>query len=363
MTMLEDLRTLVEHETPSDDATRVSALARWVCHRLERPEIRAERVSFPGRGDGVRASVGGSRDAGGTLLVGHLDTVWPAGTLAERPFRIDDGRVSGPGSFDMKAGIAVALAVFDDLAAIPNPPRVSLFLAPDEEVGSAASREALIAFARRHARVLVLEPSQAGAAKIARKGTISIEAEFRGRPAHAGLEPEIGASALLELSRFVLFLETVSDVSAGTTLTPTMASAGTASNVVPEAARLTIDGRVWSEAEKGRVLREVAAYVPADPRVSVRVSSRFDRPPMEETEASRALFARMRAAAAELGVDLRAERVGGASDGNLTASAGVPTLDGLGPAGGGAHAREEWVEAADLSRRAALLTRFLRENP
>jgi glutamate carboxypeptidase len=325
--------------------------------------VHAERVTCASRGDALRASSAGAPDSGGTLLVGHLDTVWPVGTLGERPFRVANGRATGPGVFDMKAGIAVALAVFDELGATPSPSRVSLFLAPDEETGSGASRDALVAFARGHERVLVLEPSQAGAVKIARKGTGHVEVEFRGHPAHAGLEPGNGASALLELSRFALFLDTVSNASAETTVTPTRASAGTASNVVPEAARLTVDVRVWTSAEEERVRRELSAYAPADPRISVRVDARFDRPPMKETPASRAMFDRMRAVAVELGSELRAERVGGASDGNLTAAAGLPTLDGLGPSGGGAHARDEWVDVSDLSFRAALLTRFLRENP
>jgi len=337
----------------------VTDLARRIVERLLRAGASAAAVSCTGRGAAVRATLRSGAERGGTLLVGHLDTVWPVGALAERPFRSAGDRATGPGVFDMKAGIAVALALFDGFGASAGRPRLSLFLAPDEEVGSAASRETLVAFAREHDRVLVLEPSLGGAAKIARKGTGLVTVEFRGRAAHAGLEPEKGASALLEMSRFALFLESVSDRAAGTSLTPTVAAAGGKTNVVPASARLTIDARVWTAAEEKRVRAALAAYRPADPGVGVSIDARFDRPPMEETRASRALYERMRAVAGELGSDMGAERVGGASDGNLTAAAGIPTLDGLGPAGGGAHAVEEWVDLEDMKFRVALLVRFL----
>ena len=360
MTLLDDLRSLVELESPSHDAKGVTAVAEWVTARLAQGEVRAERVACAGFGDAVRATLREPGSRGGTLLVGHLDTVWPEGTLGRRPFRVEDGRATGPGAFDMKAGIVVAVAVLSDLAKDGAPPPVSLFLAPDEEVGSAGSREALLAFAREHDRVLVLEPSREGAAKIARKGTGLVEASFTGRAAHAGLEPEKGASALLEMARFALFLETLGDVAAGTTVTPSLASAGSATNVVAESARLTADVRVWTAAEEARVRSALATYAPRDARVSADVSAKFDRPPMEETPASRALYEDFRAIAARLGAAIAAERVGGASDGNLTAAAGIPTLDGIGPSGGGAHAPDEWVAVADISFRADLLTRFLR---
>ena len=359
MTLDADLRWLVGHESPSDDAGRVSDLARGIVMRLARSGASARGIPCAGAGDAVRATLGAG-ESGGTLLLGHLDTVWPVGTLRERPFRIENGRATGPGAFDMKAGIAVALALFDEIGRKEPPPRVSLFLAPDEETGSAASRDALVAFAREHDRVLVLEPSHGGgAAKVARKGTGLVEAVFRGRAAHAGLEPEKGSSALLEMARFALFLESVADRAAGTTVTPTVAAAGGKTNVVPDSARLLIDARVWTAAEERRLRAALEAYRSADPGVAVSVDARFDRPPMEETPASRALYDRMRAIARDLGKDLGAERVGGASDGNLTAAAGVPTLDGLGPAGGGAHSQEEWVDLDDLEFRAALLARFL----
>jgi glutamate carboxypeptidase len=352
-----DLEALVAMESPSDDATRVSALAEWIRARVREGGATAETVPCPPRGDALVARVGSGE--AGTLLLGHHDTVWPAGTLAEMPFRVEDGRAWGPGVFDMKAGVAVALGVLDALAGLPDPPGVTLLLVPDEEVGTHASRELLLATARRQRRVLVLEPSQGGAAKVARKGTGDFELRFAGRAAHAGLEPEAGASALAELARFVIFAEGLADAQRGTSVTCTVAHAGTKVNVVPETATLSIDARVWTQEEAARVERGLRGYRPADARVAVSVDGSFDRPPLEPTPESEALFARARQAARELGFELGAARVGGASDGNLTAAAGVPTLDGLGPLGAGAHARHEHVVLDDLPRRAALIARLV----
>ncbi len=303
------------------------------------------------------ASVGSGPN--GTLLLGHLDTVWPVGSLAALPFDVRDGRITGPGVFDMKAGIALAMAVLPELARRAAVPPVSLLLVPDEEVGTAASMELLLAQARQNARVLVLEPPLEGAAKIARKGTGQFDLHFTGRAAHAGLDPEKGASALAALSRAVLFLEGLGDAARGTTVTPTVARSGTKTNVIPEHATLLVDVRVWAQDEAARVEAAVRGFMPADTRVSLRVEGGFDRPPLEPTPASEALYARARRIAGELGFELGAARVGGASDGNLTAAAGIPTLDGLGPNGRGAHARDECVFMDDLVRRAELLGRLL----
>ena len=359
-TILSDLRALVEFESPSDDPARVSELAAWIVGRLRSDGVAAEAIHLSPRGDAVRASIG-PPDVAGTLLLGHLDTVWPVGTIREIPFRAEGGRIFGPGVFDMKAGIAVMMSVLPKLSTRSSPPSVTLLLTPDEEVGSASSRELLVAEARKNRQVLVLEPSVEGRAKIARKGTGVFRARFDGIAAHAGLEPEKGASALSELSRFVLFLDSLGDTIEGTTVTPTQARAGTKSNVVPERAELTVDARIWSSSEARRIERAIEGYRPADPRVVISITGAFERPPMEETPASKALFEKARTIAARFGFDLGGERVGGASDGNLTAAAGVPTLDGLGPAGDGAHARHEFVFANDLGQRAALLEALLEE--
>jgi glutamate carboxypeptidase len=355
--LLPGLEALVVRESPSDDAAAVTALAHYIVERLRAARVHAEARPCPPRGDAVLAKVGDGGSA--TLLLGHHDTVWPKGTLAEIPYRVEDGRVRGPGVFDMKAGIALAMAVLAELARREKPSRVTLLLTPDEEIGTEASRPLLLKVARAHREVLVLEPSQEGAAKVARKGTGTFAVKFSGRAAHAGLDPEKGASALLELAHFAQFAAALTRPDTGTTVTPTVAQSGTSINVVPESAQLMVDCRVWTKAEAERVKAELGAYEPRDPRVRVTVEGGFDRPPLEPTPAARALYERAKAIATELGFALPATRVGGASDGNLTAAAGVPTLDGLGPVGDGAHARHEWVLAADLPRRAELLARLL----
>ncbi|HSB61202.1 MAG TPA: M20/M25/M40 family metallo-hydrolase, partial [Vicinamibacteria bacterium] len=222
--MTADLEALVRLESPSDDADRVTAAAEWVRDRLRERGVAAETRGCPPRGDALLASVGAAE--GGTLLLGHLDTVWPVGSLARNPFAVRDGRATGPGVFDMKAGIVAGMAALAALAEEPAPPSASLLLVPDEEIGTAASRALLLSEARRHECVLVLEPSLEGAAKVARKGTGLFEVALTGRPAHAGLEPEKGASALQELARLLLFLEGLGDAALGTTVTPTLAQAG-----------------------------------------------------------------------------------------------------------------------------------------
>jgi glutamate carboxypeptidase len=355
--LLSDLEALVVRESPSDDASSVTALAHYIIERLRAARVHAEARPCPPRGDAVLATLG--EGTGGSLLLGHHDTVWPKGTLAEIPFRVEDGRVRGPGVFDMKAGITLAMAVLADLARREKPPRVTLLLTPDEELGTGASRSLLLEVALRHRQVLVLEPSLAGAAKVARKGTGTFAVTLAGRAAHAGLDPDQGASALLELAHLTLFAAGLTRPDAGTTVTPTVGHGGTRTNVVPDSARLSIDCRVWTKAEAERVEAALRAYAPRDPRVNVALEGGFDRPPLEPTPAGQELYERAKAVAKELGFDLPAARVGGASDGNLTAAAGVPTLDGLGPLGDGAHARHEWVLAADLPRRAELLARLI----
>jgi len=354
-----DLETLVRLESPTDEPIRVSEAARWVRDRLRERGVAAEIRPCPPRGDAVLASV--ALGEGGTLLLGHLDTVWPAGTLSRMPWRIDSGRACGPGVFDMKAGVVVGMAVLAAMARSARPHPVSLLLVPDEEAGSGASREETLLVARRHRRVLVLEPSQDGAAKVARKGCGTFRARFQGRAAHAGLEPEKGASALAEMARFVSFLEDVAAPARGTTLTATLARAGSAANVVPEEAELVVDARAWTHEEAERVTARIRAYQTSDARVVASVDGGLDRPPLEPTPASQALYEAARRLAFDLGFELGAARVGGASDGNFTAAAGIPTLDGLGPRGGGAHSRDEHVLVADLPVRAALLAALVGE--
>jgi glutamate carboxypeptidase len=355
-----DLEELVRIESPSADAVRVSHLASWIQERLRRRGVPAELHPCPPRGDALVASLGPQR--GGTLLLGHLDTVWPVGTLATMPWSLASDRATGPGVFDMKAGIAVGMAVMAAMARERPSPAVSLLLVPDEEIGSAASRETTLSVARRHGRVLVLEPSLNGSVTLARKGCGVFRVRLIGRAAHAGLEPEKGASALAEMARFVLYLEGMAEPAMGTTLVASVARAGLAPNMVPERGEVVVDARAALHEEMERVSEAIRSYCAFDPGVTVMVEGGFDRPPLEATAASQALYTTARRLAAEIGLELGAERSGAASDGNLTAAAGVPTLDGLGPAGGGAHARDEHVLVPDLLPRVALVAGLVSES-
>lgn len=347
------LERLVNAETPSGDADRLRVahglLRAWGDPAFGRPPV--ERVV-----DAVPHLLWeAADDRPPVLLLGHLDTVFPAGTTDVRPFRREAGRATGPGVFDMKAGLVAGL---EAVAALAHTSRVSLLVTGDEETGSVTSRALIEDLASRSVAVLVLEPSLAGALKTSRKGGSFYDIAFTGVAAHAGLEPEKGRNALSELARWALDLPELARPDAGTTVTPTQASAGTANNVVPHRAVLTVDVRARTLAELERVHRLVRARVPSD-GVTVEVRGGINRPPLE-VDASGRLVQLCREAARDLGLpEPRTAAVGGASDANFTAALGVPTLDGLGPVGDGAHAEHEWVDLADLEPRARLLARLV----
>ncbi|HEX6938630.1 MAG TPA: M20 family metallopeptidase [Longimicrobiales bacterium] len=361
--ILDRLRRWVEHETPSGDATACAALADDIGETLAAAGATVERVDAPGRGRHVLARVAG-REAGlePVVVLGHLDTVHPRGTLAQRPFRIVDGRAEGPGTFDMKAGLAVlaeALLLFRETDAAPRRPVVALITC-DEEIGSATSRPLIEATARGAAAVLVPEPPlPGGAAKTGRKGVASYRLRTHGRAAHAGLEPEKGVNAILELAHQILRASSLADPARGTTVSVGLAGGGTAGNVIPAEAWAELDVRFTTAAEQRRVDEAINALTPVLPGARVTVESNGSRPPLERSDGVLRLYRHARALAAELGFELGEGVAGGASDGNFTAALGVPTLDGLGPVGGGAHAADEHVLIADLTRRAALYARLL----
>lgn len=347
--LLADIGELVRAESPSEDLAAVAGCARVVAGIGTRLTGAApEWVDGSGR-PALRWRFGsGDR----VLLLGHFDTVWPVGSLARHPFEVAGGRLTGPGCFDMKAGVVQlfhALSVLDDLDG------VSVLLTGDEEIGAPSSRTLIEDEARRTGAVLVLEASEGGALKTARKGMSGYELTVAGRAAHAGLEPHKGVNTTVELAHQVLALSALADPAAGTTVTPTVASSGTTRNTVPATARLMVDVRVATAAEQGRVDRAVHALPPVLDGASLTFSGGPDRPPLPAS-ASAGLFELARGHYAELGFGpLRGVAVGGASDGNLTAGVGAPTLDGLGAVGGGAHADDEHVVVAELPRRAALV--------
>lgn len=347
--MVDDLAALVEVESPSADVAATTACADVLAALgTERVGVAPERHDAGGHPALVWRLGGPTR----VLLVGHFDTVWPMGTLAELPFAVKDGRATGPGVFDMKAGIVQglhALATLDDLDGI------TVLLTSDEETGSLGSRPLIEAEARGARAALVLEPSADGALKTARKGVGMYAIDVRGRAAHAGLEPEKGVNALIELAHQVLALESIARPGIGTTVTPTVSRAGTVTNVVPEEARVDIDVRCSTPDEQARVDAAMHARTAVLPGAGVRVTGAPNRPPMPASS-SQELFelARSLAPFPLLGVE-----VGGGSDGNFTAGVGTPTLDGLGAVGDGAHARHEWTDVDAMPVRAKLLADLL----
>ena len=343
--MLDDLRTLVEIESPSLDIAALQASAEVLAAMIERLlGTPASLIESP-VGPHVHWSGGGEPKV---LLLGHHDTVFPIGALVDRPFTIADGRVTGPGVFDMLAGIVQAL---HGLAALEDLSGVELLFSSDEEVGSGTSRELIEDRARACGAVLVLEPSaDGGALKTGRKGCGTFEVAIHGRASHAGLEPEKGVNALVEVAHQVLAIDALGRPDVGTTVTPTVASAGTADNVVPALGRIRVDVRVESADEKDRVESAMAALRPVDQDTSIEVSGAINRPPMPE---SASVTLMPLALAASPGIDGYA--VGGGSDGNFTAAIGVPTLDGLGAVGAGAHADHEYVVVDTMPGRAALI--------
>lgn len=349
---LERLDALVSIETPTGDAEGLAA-----AHALVRSWIEPV-VCEPGMietVDGVPHLRWQGGEEPSVLLIGHLDTVFPKGTLAERPFQVDGDRATGPGAFDMKAGVVIMAAALERAA---HPERVAVLLTSDEEIGSLTSRALIEREAARVGTVLVLEPSLDGALKIARRGGSIYRVSFAGRAAHAGLEPWNGRSALAELAHHVLALPDLADDDRGTTVSPTVAHAGTVTNVIPEHAELRVDVRAWTLDELERVDERMQALDAHTPDVRVDVDGGINRPPMEQS-ASTELLACAQRVAERLGQEVEAVSAGGASDGNFTAAVGARTLDGLGPRGAGAHADSEWVSLASMHERVELLAGML----
>jgi len=349
--MLDDLAALVQTESPSSDADACGRCADVVVELGRRHlGIDAERHDCGGH-PAVLWRLGTAPTK--VLLVGHFDTVWPLGTLAELPYDVRDGRATGPGVFDMKAGIVQGLHA---LASLEDTDGIAFLLTSDEEIGSPGSRRLIEDEARGARAALVLEPSADGALKTARKGVGMYTLTVAGRAAHAGLEPEKGVNALVELAHQVHAVTAIARPEIGTTVTPTVAVAGTATNVVPEEARVEVDVRCATPEEQARVDAEMRALAPVLDGAHLRLAGGPNRPPMP-VSSGRELF--------ELAVSLapfpvRGVEVGGGSDGNFTAGVGTPTLDGLGAVGDGAHARHEWTDVEAMVPRPRLLADLLR---
>jgi glutamate carboxypeptidase len=347
------LEAMVNMDSPSPDKKLVDRFSRFVGSQFEAIGGRVEYVPAERFGDHLIARFDGASTER-VLLLGHIDTVFSAGDAARRPFRIENNNATGPGVFDMKAGIALMWSALRALGARSR--SVTVLLTSDEEVGSPSSRELILKEAASARAVLVLEPSlPGGALKTARKGVGRFTVKATGRATHAGIDPERGINAIEEIAHQVLQLQRLSDASRGTTVTVGIVQGGTRVNVVPAEAAIEIDVRVSNNEEAARIteaIRSLRSYLPG---ATLQIRGGINRPPMERTSDTARLFAIAREIAAELGFTLEEGSTGGASDGNFTSAMGIPTLDGLGPVGDGAHSLDEFVDVSSLPERAALI--------
>jgi glutamate carboxypeptidase len=356
----ETLRQLVEVESPSDNKTAVDEAVRLTASLATLAGGRARLHTQKRFGDVLELRFGPQRSSRKPiLLLGHLDTVWPLGTLAKMPFRQQSGRLYGPGVLDMKAGVAMALTAIRILAQLGVARPITLLLNPDEEVGSPVSRPITERLALSSAAVLVLEPAQGLACKTARKGVGDYHLHVTGVAAHSGVDFQRGHSAILELARLLEKVASFTDLSIGRTVNPGVISGGTRSNVIAEHAYADIDVRIAKASDAGKVDRLFRSLRPADPACRLEITGGLNRPPMERKPGTVALYKQARKLAGEIGFTLDEAATGGGSDGNFTAALGVPTLDGLGAVGEGAHAAHESIVIEHLVPRTALLAALL----
>lgn len=353
-------RTLVGAESPSDNKAAVDACMSLAADQARTLGARIKLHRQSSFGDVLEARVGPRSSRDRVLLLGHLDTVWPLGTSKVMSCRMSDGRLYGPGVFDMKAGVAIAFTALEVLLEAQLLRReVILLLNSEEEIGSPVSRPIIERVARECSAVYVLEPAKGMDCKTAQKGTGNWRVRVRGVAAHAGVDFEKGASAIRELARVIETVSGWTDLKRGITVSVGLAGGGTKSNVIPAEAWAEVDGRVARAVDGARLERKFAALKAVDKRCSLSVSGGFNRPPMERSRGTVALYTRARALAAELGFALGEAASGGACDGNFTAALGIPTLNGLGAVGDGAHAAHESVLIEHLAPRTALLAGLL----
>ncbi|MEQ7127930.1 M20 family metallopeptidase [Actinopolymorpha sp. B11F2] len=364
--MVDLLAEWVSIESGSDDPAGLAEMAGRLEQRFGELGTLTRHPLGPEGAPHLSLTVPGAEpESAPVVVLGHYDTVWARGTLSRMPLRIEDGILTGPGSFDMKSGLVLLLYALRELEAQGRAPRrqVRILLSCDEEVSSRTSRELIETAATGAAAAFVLEsPLPGGALKTVRKGIATYRLAIGGRAAHAGIEPDKGASAIVELAHQVQALHRLNDRERGTTVNVGVVRGGSRPNVVAAHAEAEIDVRVATAAEASRVEQAITGLFPAVTGTTLTVRVEASRPPMESTPASRQLFAHARAIAAGMGAgDLGEGSTGGASDANLVAAMGVPTLDGLGPEGGGAHADHEHVLIESMPRRAALIAGLLSE--
>jgi len=363
--MLDTIEQLVTLESPSDVKAAVDRLSTVLASRFG--ELGGKVKVHPAEKFGNHLQVdflGKASSRKPILLLGHMDTVYPIGIISKMPFRMRKGRIFGPGVFDMKAGIALALHAIEAVllwngGKLPRP--VTVLLVSDEEIGSPSSRAITEKLARQASAVLVLEPAAGlkGSVKTARKGIGEYTLQVTGVAAHAGLDFEKGHSAVVELSRQILRFSEMVDPKRGTTINAGKISGGSRTNVVPSEASAVIDVRVSTKKDADKLHRELMSLRAFDPKCKIKVRGGMNRPPMERTAETVALYEKAREVSKKLGWELDEASVGGGSDGNFTSALGIPTLDGLGAVGEGAHAAHESIIVSELPKRAALLATLI----
>ncbi|HEX8816460.1 MAG TPA: M20 family metallopeptidase [Terriglobales bacterium] len=358
------IRQLVEIESPSDNKPAVDRLGAMLAGRFEKLGGHSMFHRTPNFGDHLQVDFAGKRQGKPVLLLGHLDTVYPMGALATMPCRVADGKLHGPGAFDMKAGIAFMLYAIEALRAryedaLPRP--VTVLLVSDEEIGSDTSRRITESVARRSQAVLVAEPSYGpkGAVKTARKGVGEYTLKVTGKAAHSGLDFEKGESAIVELARQIPVIAKLTDLKRGISLNIGTIRGGTRTNVVPGEAFAVLDVRIAHAKDGKEIDRKLRALRPFNRKCKLEIGGGINRPPMERTAGVADLYQRAAGISKQLGWKLEEAAVGGGSDGNFTAGLGIPTLDGLGAVGDGAHSADEYVVISELPRRAALLAALI----
>ncbi len=364
--MVETIRQLVEVESPSDDKASADKLASLLAGRFEGLGGHSKFHRVQDFGNHLQVDFGTERRAKPVLLLGHYDTVYPLGTLKTMPCRVEGGRLLGPGALDMKSGIALMLQAIEALRAwhgddVPRP--ITVLLVSDEEVGSDSSRRITESLARNAEAVLVVEPSLGlqGAVKTARKGVGEYIVKAIGKAAHSGLDFEKGENAIVELARQIPLISKFTDLKRGITLNVGLVQGGTRVNVIPPEATANVDFRIASMKDAKDVEKKLRSLKPFNKKCKIEVKGGLNRPPMERTAGVAALYKKAADVAHRLGFKLGEAAVGGGSDGNFTAGLGIPTLDGLGGVGEGAHATHESIVISDLPKRAALLAQLIEE--
>lgn len=358
--MLKSLRLLVEMESPSSAKSTVDILGAHLATEFERLGGQVTVHSQPIFGDHLEVHFDGADGGKPVMLLGHFDTVWDIGTLKTMPFKVEKGRAWGPGVYDMKAGIVGMLYALRALreahgGELPRP--VTIWLVTDEEVGSESSRKTTEQLAKKSAAVLVLEPSQGigGALKTARKGVGDYTVKVTGKASHSGVDFEKGESAILELARQIEKISTFTDLKRGITVNPGVIRGGTRTNVVAAEAEVEVDVRIQKIKDAAVIEKKFRSLKAFNRKCMLEISGGMNRPPMERTEKVVKLFRMAQQIASALGFEIEEKATGGGSDGNFTAALGIPTLDGLGGVGEGAHAINESILLSELPRRTALL--------